>query len=127
MSTIWRRSAMLLALYAMALHALLLGFAPMTPGAFALINPFALICHATAPAAAPGQPPPGTLHFIPGRAIDQCNLCSAAEPPPAPAVSHVIPFAWARMLHVLQPVAVPAPTDVTSNPKLSRGPPVARA
>jgi hypothetical protein len=121
----WRRSATVLAMYAIALHVILLGFSPVAPGAFALINPFALICHTTGPAAKPGAPPPGTTHFIPGRDLGQCTLCSAAAPPPAPVVFHKIDFVSTRIPRVLVPVWLPARLDITANPKLTRGPPFA--
>jgi hypothetical protein len=123
MRLIWRRSVTLLAMYAIALHVILLGLVPVGPGAFDLIDPFAIICHATGAPANAGEPPPGKIRFMPGRAFDQCNLCSAAAPPPAPDIALDIDFTWARVLPVLRPVLAPARPGRSSDPKLTRGPP----
>lgn len=125
MRRIWRQSVTSLALYAVALHVILLGFLPISPGAFAPVDPFAIICHTTGSATSPGEPPPGTLHFLPGRAIDHCNLSAAAAPPPAPTLAVDIHFTWARVLHALRPASTATRPRIASNPKLSRGPPLA--
>jgi hypothetical protein len=125
MRMICRRSVTVLATYAVALHVILLGFVPVSSFAYGLIDPFAIICHATGASANPGEPPPGTLHIAPGRAIDQCDLCSAAAPPPAPDIAFYIDFSWSRVLQILQPVSTPVRSSVTSDPKLTRGPPLA--
>jgi len=122
-----RRSVTAIALYAVALHVTLLGFLPINPGSFAPVDPFALICHTTGTPDAPGKPPPGTWHFLPGRAIDHCNLGSDAALSPAPGIAVGIDFAWARLTHVLGPLAIPARPRIASNPRLSRAPPRARA
>jgi hypothetical protein len=119
-----QRCLTLLALYAVAAHVILLGFAPVNAGAFSTLDPFALICHTTGPAAAPGEPPPGTIHFIPGRAIDQCTLASAAASPPVPDFALPIDFAFGRILHVLRPAPMSARAGLTSDPKLARAPPL---
>jgi hypothetical protein len=121
----WRRSVTVLALYAVTLHLILLGFFPIIPGEFSPVDPFSIICHTTGPAANPGEPPPGTLHFVPGRAIDQCNLCTAAAPPPVPTIAVRIDFNFARVLHVFIPRSMPARSGLASDPKLIRGPPLA--
>jgi hypothetical protein len=123
MRRVWQRGTILLALYAVALHVILLGFLPVSPGAFAPINPFAIICHATGPAAKPGERPPGKLNFIPGRAIDHCNLCSAAAAPPAPKIAFNIDFQSTRVLHVFSPHSAPVRSGLIFDPKLIRGPP----
>jgi hypothetical protein len=127
MRRVWRQSVTLLALYAVALHVILLGFLPVSPGADAPVNPFAIICQTTGPAAKPGEPPPGKLHFIPGRAIDHCNLCSAAAPPPAPDIAFNIDFQSTRVLHVFRPHSTSARSGLIFDPKLIRGPPPAYA
>lgn len=123
MRLVWRRSVTLLALYAVALHVILLGLFPAS--VVAPVNPFAVICHTTGPAANPGEPPPGTLHYLPSRAIDHCDVCSAAAPPPAPTIAAHIDFAWTPVLHVVRPASTPARNRIASNPKLTRGPPLA--
>jgi hypothetical protein len=123
MRLVLRRSVTLFAMYVIALHMILLGVLPVSPGAFALIDPFAIICHTTGPAANSGEPPPGTIHFVPGRAADQCTLCNGAAPPPAPDIAIEVDFKWARIPHALRPVLRSARPGLTSNPKLTRGPP----
>ena len=125
MSLIWRRSVTLLALYAAALHVILLGFIPVIPGTFGPLDPFAVICETTGPAANPGEPPPGKLHFLPGRAVDQCDLCSAAAPPPAPDLAFAVDFGAARLLHVFSLLSTPARSGFIFHAKLIRGPPSA--
>ena len=127
MRRMWRKSVTLLALYAVALHLILLGFVPVSPGAFAAIDPFAVICHTTGPAVKPGTPPPGTLKYLPGRAIDYCNLCSAVAPPPAPDTAFYIEFRFERVLLVLRPASAAPHYGLTFGSTLIRGPPLARA
>jgi hypothetical protein len=117
-----QRSLTVLALYAVVAHVTLLGFSPIPAGAFAVINPFALICHTIAPA--PGKQPQGTLHFIPSRAIDHCNLASAAAPPPAPEIALNTPYAPVRVLHILRLASVSARPGLASDPRLARAPPL---
>jgi hypothetical protein len=116
-----RKAVTVLALYAIALHVILLGMVP--PGTIAALDAISVICHTTGPAAAPGEPPAGTLKFIPGRAIDHCDLCSAAAPPPAPDAATAIDYQSTRVLHIFRPTSTPALRYITSNPKLARGPP----
>ncbi len=123
----WGRSVTLLALYVVALHVILLAFLPIIPGSFVPVDPFAIICQTTGAAAKPGEPPPGKLHFLPGRAIDHCNLCSAAAPPPAPDVAFAVDFRPAYVVHVFSPLSTPARSDLAFDPKLIRGPPLAYA
>jgi hypothetical protein len=109
-----------LAIYAIAAHVILFGFAPIDAnGSF---DPFAVICHASTPAA-PGDNKPVKPDLIPGHACDHCNLCSAAEPPPAPDVALVANMEPVRLLHVLHPASTPKRAGLTSDPRLARGPP----
>ena len=117
-----RKSLTLLALYAVALHVIVLGFVPLSAAEFAAVDPFSVICRTTGPAAAPGQTPPGTLQLLPSRAIDHCNLCTAAGPP---ALDDILAerLAPTRLLHVLQPDSTDARASLPAIPKLARGPP----
>lgn len=123
MRLVWRKSVTMLALYAVALHVILLGLFPAS--VVAPINPFAVICHTTGPAAKPGEPPPGTLRYLPSRAFDHCDVCSAAAPPPAPDAACKVDFRAARVLHVLRPVSTAAQVGLAFDPNPIRGPPVA--
>jgi hypothetical protein len=127
MRVIWRRSVMTLALYAVVLHVILLGFLPGGSGVFAPIDPFSIICHTIGPTANPAEPPPGTIHFVPGRAIDQCDLCTAIYPPPAPDIAVNIDFKSLRVLRVLRPQSMLARSSLVFDPRLIRGPPLAFA
>ncbi|MEJ2623826.1 MAG: hypothetical protein P8Z80_04580 [Pseudolabrys sp.] len=111
------------AIYAVALHVILLGFLPVNPAFSGPIDPFAIICHTTGTSAKPGAPPPGTLKYLPGRANDFCSLCSAAAPPPAPDAAFHIDYWPTRILHVLRPVSASDTSRLASNLKLARGPP----
>ncbi len=110
------------AIYAVALHVILLGLVPIAANG-EIFNPFSVICH-SAGAAAAGDETPGRPDLIPGHACEHCNLCSATAPPPAPDIAFNVDLRPARILHVLRPVSAVARTGVTSDPKLARGPPL---
>jgi len=111
------------AIYAVALHIILLGFAPLAANASDTVDPFSIICHAGSHSGAPGDEAPANPNLIPGHACDQCNLCSTAAPPPAPDAALNLDLKPARVLHVLRPVSTVPRIGVASNPKLARGPP----
>jgi hypothetical protein len=112
------------AIYAVALHVILLGFASVAAYASATFDPFSVICHSVAPAGALGDEAPSKPDLIPGHACDQCNLCNAAAPPPAPDSALLGSLPPARVLHALRPLLTPVRTGTTSDPKLARGPPL---
>lgn len=116
----WRKIIGVVAIYAVALHVILTGLAPLAAAA-ASADPLSVICHSV-PAGAPGhdQGVPA-----PGHACEHCNLCSALAPPPAPVTSMAVTLAPARVLHVLRPLSTSARTALASDPKLARGPPQA--
>jgi hypothetical protein len=111
------------AIYAVALHVILLGIASVAANTSAAVDPFSVICHSVAHAGAASDEAPTNPNLKPGHACDQCNLCSAAAPPPAPDVALNVDLKPVRILRVLRPVSAPARTSVTSDPKLARGPP----
>jgi hypothetical protein len=116
-----RQSVTLLAIYAVALHVILLGFAPIGPAGANAADSFGVICHAVAPSE--DGTSPAAPHLIPGSACDHCNLCSATTPPTAPQTA----FDFAPVPAFAAPLwrtahTVPRP-GVTSDPKLARGPP----
>jgi hypothetical protein len=108
------------AVYAVALHTIVLGVVPM-PAVTG--DPFSIICRGDAQAAAPPEQTPGGPDVIPGQACDYCNLCSAAAPAPTPDFALFDRLLPARVLHALHPLSTTVRTDVTSDPKLARGPP----
>ncbi len=125
MGRFWRKGVTLLALYALALHVILLAFSPVSAADVGPLDPFAVICHTIGPPTAPGKAPQGTIKYVPGRAGDFCNVCGAAAPPPAPDTAFLSAFEPARVLHVLRPVSAPAQAGRTCDPNIIRGPPFA--
>ena len=121
MRLLMRRGVTLLAIYAVALHVILLGLVPIAANG-EIVNPFSVICHSTGPVAV-GDEAPGKPDLIPGHACEHCNLCSAAAPPPAPdivPIGHLLPT---RLLQVLRPASHTPSAGVAFRPNLPRGPP----
>ncbi len=115
-----RRTISLVAILAIALHAVLWG-AVATPAA-AATDPFTVICHSEAPA--PADQTPADQAPSHSQACDHCNLCSAT-----PTALSGLDGAFAgyltpaKLLHVMRPAPVVRRDGVASNPKLARGPP----
>jgi hypothetical protein len=120
---LWR-SVTLLAIYAVALHIILLGLAPIAADGSAAIDPFSVICHSVVDAGALGDEAPSKPDLIPGHACDQCNLCNTAAPPPAPDSALLGSLPPARILHALRPLSMTVRIGTTSDPKRARGPPL---
>ena len=120
----YRRTLSCVAIYAVALHVILLGLSSIAAATSAAVDPFSVICHSVARAGAAADEAPANPDLIPGHACEHCNLCSATAPPPAPDVAFNVDLRPARILHVLRPVSAAARSDVTSDPKLARGPPL---
>jgi len=118
-----RRAVSWAAIYAVALHTIVLGIVPVPAGWSVADDPFSIICHSDAPAVAPAEQAPGRPDIIPGHACDYCNLCTAAAPPPTPDFALLGSLLPARVLHALRPLSMTVRTAVTSDPKLARGPP----
>jgi hypothetical protein len=115
-----RRILSALAICAVALHTVFLGFAPIGAAQAAASDPFSIICHSVAPS----DDAPGAVdHLLPGHACEHCNLCSATAPPTAPAIASNLTLAPARVSHVLNPVSAPPRAGIASDPKQARGPP----
>ena len=113
-----RRTVSLVAIYAIALHAILWGIAPMAAGPAA--DPFSVICHSDASVPAEQSPAsPAPMH-----ACDHCNLCSIATSPAALGSVLAGQLAPARLLQVLQPVSAGVRGHLATTPNLARGPPL---
>lgn len=114
-----RRGLSLFAIYAIALHTVLWG--AVVPAATATIDPFTVICHSDA-STTPAEQAPNNSRLIPAHACDHCNLCSAA-PAPTPSAALAIDFRPPRLVPMVFSAPSIARADVTSEPKLARGPP----
>jgi hypothetical protein len=115
-----RRFLSLLAIYAVALHTIFLGFAPIAAATAAATDPFSVICHSVTPVDQSGGQ---ADHLLPGHACEHCNLCSAAAPPAAPDIAVFAVMAPMRFSHRLVPVSAPPRSGIASNPEQARGPP----
>jgi len=123
MRAVWRTITGVLAIYAVALHVILVGLMPIAAVASSA-DPLSVICHSV-PAAAAGQADQGPSVPQPGHACEHCNLCSTLAPPPAPNTPLAATLMPARVLQVLYPVSTAARTALAASPKLARGPPQA--
>jgi hypothetical protein len=110
------------AIYAVALHVILLGLVPIAANG-ATVNPFSVICHSIAPTGAAGDETPGKPDLIPGHACEHYNLCSAAAPPPAPGIVLIGNLLPTRLLQVLRPVSQASRAGIAFSPNFARGPP----
>ena len=117
-----RRAVSWAAIYAVALHAVLLGVAPVISGGPVADDPFGIICHSGAQPFGPTSQTPVSHDHVPGYSCEHCNLCSASVPPPAPEalIGTVFPL---RVVQVLHPALSAPRIGCASDPKLPRGPP----
>jgi hypothetical protein len=111
------------AIYAVALHVIVLGLMPIAAYG-ATVDPFSVICHSAASATVPGDEVPGKPDLLPGHACKHCNLCSAAAPPPAPDTALIGNLAPMGLLQVLRPASALPSAGVAFRPNLPRGPPI---
>ena len=118
----FRQVVSLVAIYAVALHAIFFGVAPVFAGRAAASDPFAIICHGDALLVAPAEQAPGRPDIIPGHACDHCNLCSVSASPVLISVlaGQLTPM---RLLQVLQPASTAVRSQLAITPHLARGPP----
>lgn len=116
-----RRAMSWVAIYAIALHTILLGVTPLF--AAPTTDPFSVICHSVAPGAAPTEQAPTAP--APTRSCDHCTLCSAMAPPDPLDGVVIAELTPTQLLQVLRP-AVAAPRDgIAYHPNRARGPPQA--
>jgi hypothetical protein len=122
MRQVFRRGVAILAIYAVALHVILLGLVPIAANG-ETVNPFSVICHSGIAASETGDNAAGKPDLAPGHACEHCNLCSAA-PPPEPAIALIGSLLPSRLLQVLRPALhVPAAGGIAVRPHFARGPP----
>lgn len=114
------RSVSWLAIYAIALHTILAGLAPLA--AAAPIDPFSVICHG-APADASPDGQSGLPDGSPSGPCDHCKLCGAVATPLAPQILLDGDFAPTSLVAVLYPTSMAQPCGIDRTPKLARGPP----
>jgi hypothetical protein len=117
-----RRAVSWAAIYAVALHAILLGVVPIAANG-ATVDPFSVICHSVASAAVPDDEAPGKPDLVPGHACEHCNLCAAAAPLPAPDIVLIGILMPTRLLQVLRPASAAPRVGIAFRPNLARGPP----
>ena len=116
-----RKTVSWVAIYAVALHVILLGLVPIAANG-EIVNPFSVICHNAGPIAA-GEETPGKPDLIPGHACEHCNLCSTVAPPPAPDLVLIGNLMPTRLLHLLRPVSHASDAGIALRPNFARGPP----
>src|SRR6185312_1317413 len=111
------------AIYAVALHAILLGVVSPLVAAQPAFDPLSAICH-SAPAEQASDQAPAPSGLVPGHACEHCNICAVYAPPIAPHDALAGILEPARVLDVLNPSsAAPRVADV-SRSRLARGPPL---
>jgi hypothetical protein len=116
-----RRLTAWVAILAIALQAILVGFASWSPAAAATIDPATVICHSVPPGADGGQQAPSpTTH---DDCCSQCILCGSLAAADLPAVSSA--YIPPRIITVrLVPFSAVKPFVYgASGPNLPRGPP----
>jgi hypothetical protein len=119
MRSLMRQSVTFLAIYTIALHAVLWGLIAQ-PNATNTFDPSTVICHSDA--STPSQQTPDRGPHAPGHACDQCSLCNAAVSAATPNTILIARFEPIRILQVLT-ASIAGRDGVTTDPKLARGPP----
>ena len=115
MGVLWQRYVAVVAIYAVALHTILLGILPVG-NLVAIANPLAAICHNTDIAA---DSPQGNTGLAPV-ACEHCTLCSTLAPPPVPEIAVSLVFVLA---YEPNSPATPPVRNGAHSLKLARGPP----
>lgn len=120
MSRTLRKSIGLMAIFAIAMHAILFGV-PIQSAASA-VDPFTVICHSgpVDPAAPAPSPSPASQ---PTKACDHCSLCFIAGPLDAPDTILAGLLTPASVLHALTAASTAARAHFAASPHLPRGPP----
>jgi hypothetical protein len=112
-----RQAVSWVAIFAVALHAVLWAAAPIAAGA--ATDPLTVICHSEATTA--DQPAPASA---PARVCDHCNLCSAA--PALASLDAIVAgqLAPPRLLQILRPASDLVHGQSATPSNRARGPPV---
>jgi hypothetical protein len=114
-----RKSMSLMAVFAIAVHAILFGVPMQAAGS--AVDPFTIICHSgpVDPAAAEQAP----ANQTPTKACDHCSLCFVAAALAGPGAIPAGRLAPPTVLHVLWPASSAARAHFATGPNLPRGPP----
>lgn len=115
-----RRSVGWVAIFAIALHTILTGLAPLAAAAPA--DPFSIICHSGSADASPGGQT-GLPVGAPSGPCDHCKLCSAVVAPLVPDTLLDSDLAPGNLVEVLFPTSLAPAGGIACTPKLARGPP----
>ncbi len=108
----------MLAIYAVALHVVLLGLAPIS--ANAAVDPFSVICHSVTNVQGDEAPKSG---LIPGHACEHCNSVQHGRTSAGAGCGARRNLGARARLGCPSPGIDPGTAGVTSDPKLARGPP----
>ena len=120
MRLLLRQSVTFLAIYTIALHAILWGLAAL-PTATNAFDPLTVICHSEA--SAPAQQAPDRSPLAPAHICDQCNVCNGVALAVVPNTALMARFEPVRTLQVLHAITVARRNEIATDPKLARGPP----
>ncbi len=117
-----KRVLSVLAIYAIALHTILSGIAPMAVAS--TVDPFSIICSSAPHAATQTDQAPAGQVPAPASACDHCTLCGAAAAPPL-TLDNVLTeqLTPRKLLHVVSLTPAIPRGGVASNPRLAQGPP----
>jgi DUF2946 family protein len=113
-----KRALTVVAIYAIALHAILWG--AVSPQA-AAYDPFSVICHSDG--ADPAGQSPESPSPTPAHACDHCNLCSGGPTPITLVPIFAGQLAPARLLQILRPASSANGRHFVTDIHFARGPP----
>lgn len=117
------RNVTWLAIFAVALHVILLGLAPIGLAGSASADPFSVICHSATVADAADHSAPARDDLAPGHACEHCTLCHMAAAPAPADLALAGKLTPRRLIDVLRPLSPTPRRDIASDPKLARAPP----
>lgn len=109
------------AILAIALHAVLWAAAPMA--AANAVDPFTVICHSEAASPGADQDQPAPANPSPSHACDHCTLCAAAAQPAALDNGLGLRLTPTTLVQLPHPPAPSLGGDIVHHPNRTRGPP----